>query len=254
MDRPSDPDRGPEVAPGGPVPVTTGTWPAVTLAQIAGIWVLSDIGFYVLLPALDLSTSYNTGAMAVGLYYAFWVGIAVITFWPLYADWARQSTWTTFENRLASYAVWSLSFAGFVLFAAYALPLLPPPAAWIRQWDPPELRVATSWYFLPKSVDILFQQLLIVALVVALSTRSNNILRISACCAGGFGAAHALLALGGMPAGYVIRFMVAATAFGFAFPYLILRVPNGLAYSYIVHWLYYALTAAAPRFFAWSPG
>jgi hypothetical protein len=44
--------------------------------------------------------------------------------------------------------------------------------------------------------------------------------------------------------------MVAAALFGLIFPHLILRVPNGLAYSYIVHWLYYAITVAMPRVFS----
>ena len=44
--------------------------------------------------------------------------------------------------------------------------------------------------------------------------------------------------------------MLSAMAFGALFPYLILRVPNGLAYSYIVHWLYYAFTVAMPHLVA----
>jgi hypothetical protein len=217
-----------------------------TLAQIAAVWAVSDIGFYFLLPVLDLQSSYNAEPVATTLYYVFWVGVAVITFWPLYASWPLYGGAGTFENRITSYAVWSLSFVGCILFAAYVLPLLPPPA-WTEPWSPPEVRVATPWYFLPKSIEILFQQLLIVALVLALSARHYGIRKTSAYCALAFGAAHVLLVFGGVPSGYVVRFVVAATAFGFAFPYLILRVPNGVAYSYIVHWLYYAVTVAMPR-------
>jgi hypothetical protein len=65
-----------------------------------------------------------------------------------------------------------------------------------------------------------------------------------------FGVSHLLLAFGGVPVGYVVRFMVAATLFGFLFPYLILRVPNGLGYSYMLHWIYYAITAVMPRIFS----
>jgi hypothetical protein len=221
------------------------------LVQVAAIWAVSDIGFYFLLPVLGLQPSYNAGSIAIALYYVFWVGIAVITFWPLYASWPLYGTWGTFENRVTSYVVWSLSFAGCILFAAYVLPLLPPPA-WTEPWSPPEVRVATPWYFLPKSIEILFQQLLIVAIVLALAVKKYSIIRISAYCALAFGMAHVLLAFGGVPLGYVIRFMLAATAFGFVFPYLILRVPNGLAYSYIVHWLYYAVTVVMPRIFSSS--
>ena len=219
-----------------------------TLAQIAVVWTVSDIGYYLLLPALDVQPNYNHGPVAITLYYAFWVGIAVITFWPLYGTWSLYGRWTTFQNRLTSYVVWSLSFAGCVLFAAYALPNLPS-VHWKESWTPPEMVVATPWYFLPKSIEILFQQLLVVALVLTLSVQQYSLRRISVYSAVLFGGAHIFLAFGGVPIGYVIRFMLAAAAFGFVFPYLLLRVPNGLAYSYVVHWLYYALSAIMPHIF-----
>ena len=50
--------------------------------------------------------------------------------------------------------------------------------------------------------------------------------------------------------GYVIRFTVSATAFGFASPYLLLRVPNGLAHLYMIHWLYYAASVTLPHIFS----
>jgi hypothetical protein len=219
-----------------------------TVAQIAAIWIVSDVGYYYLLPPLGAQPSYNDGSIAVTLYYAFWIGIAVIVFWPVYASWPQHGLREAFENRLISSLVWSLSFAGCLLFAAYVLPMLPS-ITWEKSWSPPEMVVATPWYFLPKSIDILFQQLLILALVLALAARPYGILRISIYCAVGFGAVHALLAFGDVPLGYVIRFMISAAAFGFIFPYLLLRVPNGLAYSYVVHWVYYALSVILPHIF-----
>ncbi|MEX0852918.1 MAG: hypothetical protein WD036_06505 [Bauldia sp.] len=219
-----------------------------TLAQIAAIWVVSDVGFYVLLPAFGVPASYNAGSVAVTLYYGFWVGIAVITFWPLYATWPLYVKWTTFESRLTSYAIWSLGFAAFVLFAAYVIPALPT-IDWREKWNPPEIVGVTQSYFLPKSVDILFQQLLIVALVLAFADRKYNIRRISLYCAILFGSMHILLAFGGVPFGYVVRFAISAAAFGLFFPYLILRAHNGLAYSYIVHWIYYAISVVIPHIF-----
>jgi hypothetical protein len=218
------------------------------VAQIAAIWTVSDAGYYFLLPVLGVQPNYNSGSVAVTLYYVFWIGIAVITFWPLYATWPQYGRWATFQNPLASYVVWSLAFAGCLLFAAYVLPLLPS-VNWRESWNPPEVVFATPWYFLPKSIDILFQQLLVVALVLALAAQLYSLRKISIYCALAFGAAHALLAFGGVPIGYVIRFMIAAAIFGFVFPFLILRVSNGLAYSYIVHWLYYAVSVMLPHIF-----
>lgn len=220
------------------------------LAQVAAIWVASDLAYYLLLPALGAPLDYNASAVAITLFYVFWTGIAAITFWDLYAGWSTG--WRTFQNRLASYLVWTFAFAGCIAFATYVLPLLPQ-GAWTQPFAPPDVRVATSWYFLPKSVDILFQQLLVLALVLALAARRLNLRTISLTCALLFGATHMLLAFGDVPWRYVIRFMVAATAFGFLFPILILRVPHGLAYSYVLHWLYYAFTVVMPRIFT-PPG
>jgi hypothetical protein len=219
-----------------------------TVAQIAVIWTASDVGYYFLLPAFGVQPNYNDGSVAVTLYYMFWIGISVITFWPMYASWPQYGRWATFENRLTSYLVWSLSFVGCLLFAAYVLPMLPS-VHWKESWTPPEMVVATPWYFLPKSIDILLQQLLVVALVLAMAAQEWSLRKISICCAVAFGVAHGLLAFGGVPWGYAIRFMISAAAFGFLFPYLILRVPNGLAYSYIVHWLYYAVSVVLPHIF-----
>ena len=87
------------------------------------------------------------------------------------------------------------------------------------------------------------------ALVLALAAERFSLRKISIYCALAFGMAHVLLAFGGVPIGYVIRFMISATVFGLLFPYLILRVPNGLAYSYIVHWVYYAVSVILPHIF-----
>lgn len=214
--------------------------PRAVIVQIAAIWILSDLGYYLLLPALGVELSYNTGPMAISLYYLYWTGVAIIAFWPLYARWVR------FDDRIASYAVWTLAFGGGIWFVAAVMPALPA-TDWSQPWTPPDVRLATEWYFLPKSIDILFQQLLVAALVLALAADGASLRRTSLLTAAIFGGAHVLLALGGAPVGYVIRFVVSATLFGLVFPTLILRVPNGLAFAYIVHWLYYAVTASMAR-------
>lgn len=218
----------------------------LVLALIAGIWVASDIGYYFLLPALGQNATYNDGPIATALYYVFWAGVAAITFWPAYASWPLYAKWATFENRLASIVVWSFAFAAAVLFVAYLLPALPQ-FNWRKGWNPPELPLATPWYFLPKSIEILFQQLLVVALVLTLSAENYSLRKISVYCAVLFGAAHILLAFGDVPWGYVARFSILAALFGLVFPYLILRVPNGFAYSYVLHLGYYAITVVIAR-------
>lgn len=216
------------------------------LALIALLWLLSDLGFYFLLPALGIAPDYNSSGVAIALYYAFWGGVAVITFWPQYASWPRFARWPTLDNRLVSLGIWTLAFAAAVWFVARALPALP--AFDMREGvTPPALPLANGWYFLPKSVEILFQQLLVMALVLTLAARGTSLARISMACALLFGASHLLLAVGGAPWGYVARFTLMASLFGLAFPYLLLRVPMGLAYSYMTHWGFYALLLTLVR-------
>ena len=58
---------------------------------------------------------------------------------------------------------------------------------------------------------------------------------------------HLLLMFDQVPWSLVIRFVVVASLFGLVFPVLILRVQNGLAYSFAIHWGYYALTVFLAR-------
>jgi hypothetical protein len=224
------------------------SWLFKVIAQIVLVWVASDLGYYFLLPALGIQPTYNDASMAIAIYYVFWIGIAVITFWPLYRSWSRYGRWKTFGNRLTSYALWTGFFIVVVGFSVYVLPELPA-VSWKESWRPPEFIVATPFYFLPKSIDILFQQLLVVALVLALAAQNLSLRRISIYCSLAFGGIHVLLAFGDEPLRYVVRFMIAASLFGLLFPLLILRVPNGLAYSYAVHWAYYAVSVALPHIF-----
>jgi hypothetical protein len=206
-----------------------------SVALIAAIWVASDLGYYLLLPALGIRPGYNAQPGTIAFYYAAWIAMALPVFWPLYR------AWTPLQNKLQAYAFVLVCVAGVALFAAYGLPSLPP-IVWTESWDAPELMLANEWYFLPKSFEILFQQLLIAALVLAFAAHHYRMQTIAIICALLFGAAHLLLGLGGLPFGYVVRFVAAATVFGLVFPHLILRVRNGFAYSYALHWLYYIVT------------
>ena len=201
----------------------------------AAAWIASNLGYYLLLPAVGIRPGYNVAPFAVGLYYTAWIAIAVVAFWPMYRN------WTPFQNPMRAYIFLFAFVAAVAAFALFGLPKLPS-IIWTESWDAPELMLANEWYFLPKSIEILFQQLLIVALVLALAANNYAISTIAVVCAILFGSAHLLLGFGGLPFGYVVRFAAAAVAFGLLFPHLILRVPNGFAYSYALHWLYYIVT------------
>ncbi len=207
----------------------------IRLAVIAAAWIASDAGYYLLMPMLGLRAGYNTEPIAIALYYTAWVAAVMPAFWPLYR------AWPTVETPVVTHVILIGLLGGIMLFALYGLPALPR-IVWTESWEPPELMRVTAWYFVPKAIEILFQQLLVAALVLILAARRLAVRTISLTCALLFGGMHLFLAFGGMPIGYVLRFVAAATAFGFVFPQLLLRVPNGFAYSYTLHWAYYLAT------------
>ena len=53
------------------------------IALIATIWIVSDLGYYFLLPRLGVIPEYNQSGMAIALYYFYWVGLVVVLFSPL---------------------------------------------------------------------------------------------------------------------------------------------------------------------------
>lgn len=225
----------------------------LTLAGIAVFWVASDIGYYFGLPLIGRQASYNEDPIAVSLYYLFWVGLTVIVFWPVYGTWSRYAAWPTFQNRLVSAAVWCGLYGAGVAFAAFVLPTFPP-ALWPSEWHPaPDIVVATEAYFLPKSLEILFQQLLVVALILTLAARGLRLRTLSLYAAILFGGMHVLLLFGGMPPPVVLRYVVFAGLFGLVMPVFILRIPNGFALSYGTHWAFYAVTILLLRTFGAVP-
>jgi hypothetical protein len=220
--------------------------PLLTVATVCGLWVLSDIGFYFLLPSLGYASSYNENPAAAAVYYFYWVGVSVILLWPVLATWPDHARWRAFGKPALSVAIWTLLLALAVFYVSRVVPVLPPFDSTYRI-APPDMPQAGAWYFLPKSIEILFQQVLIAALVLTLAHAGTGLRRISLLCGGLFGLTHLLLLLGGGPIGYTVRFTGFAAVFGLVFPVLFLRVPNGFAFSYAAHWLFYAAAIAVAR-------
>lgn len=218
------------------------TWQSVCIvvALISAIWTVSNIGYYQYAQFLNLG-GYNDEPIAFSVYYAVWCLLALAVFHPPISEWAKQEA--PGEDRLAPI----IMFAGCAVFAFWALPQMPDAAIQTDQ-AVAEIIVAQPWYFIPKSVEIIFQQILITALVVSLATMrlpSRTIALISALLFGGF---HLTLAFNGANPFYVERYTLAATLFGAATPYLIIKMRNGFVYSYALHWSWYAFDTAIWRF------
>lgn len=109
--------------------------------------------------------------------------------------------------------------------------------------------MATTAYFFPKTVEIVFQQLLVLAMIVSLSIDGLPLRTIALFSALLFGGMHILLAFSGLPPRAVIIFIAASTTFGLILPRLILMTRFGLATAFALHWIFYAAVLAQARIF-----
>lgn len=93
-------------------------------------------------------------------------------------------------------------------------------------------------YLAPKIFEIIFQQIMIVALTIMLSQIGLNVVAIVAVFAVLFGFAHVgIFKTDGKFWGWF--FTITATISAFIFPVLILKVEYGFVYSFILHLLFY---------------
>jgi hypothetical protein len=99
-------------------------------------------------------------------------------------------------------------------FAAIVLPALPTVSVRLAPPDPPEFLFASGRHCLPKSSDILFQRVLIAAMIHTAAQLNFRLGAIALGICAPFGDFHLLLALNGAMALHVARFTVAACLFG----------------------------------------
>jgi hypothetical protein len=219
------------------------------LAWLAGLWLVSDLGYYFGLPALGIGTDYNVNPMPIATFYLFWSGLAAIVFWPLYSRWNANGPFPTLRNRVLAALIWAAIFVAVLAFLLWGLPALPM-ATWPAEMgEPPDLLMAAPAYFFPKTVEIVFQQLLVLAMIVSLSIDGLPLRTISIFSALLFGGMHILLAFSGIPPRAILMFIVASTAFGLILPRLILQTRFGLAAAFVLHWTFYAAVLAQARIF-----
>jgi len=98
-------------------------------------------------------------------------------------------------------------------------------------------------YLVSKSFEVLFQQLVIVALTLLLAATGLSMMGIVLTFLLLFGVLHLpMLLIVGTRLG--LAYALAAATFAVVFPVLILRVHDGFVYSYAAHWFAYMLAGA----------
>lgn len=207
-------------------------------AIVAALWSLSSYLYFWLEPRVGAQIGYNDAPIVFAFFYALWSAMAFAIF---QRDYRRLGDLSATWGRGAAIAVAVFVAAAFVLTVAFKLPTM----EWDRPNTPVQFFHATGWYAVPKSMEILFQQLLVAALVAAVWRQGYRLWQISCVVAVLFGAFHLTLGLSYPNPLYVMRYSVAATIFGALVPVFLLRVPNGFLISYAVHWIYYAVDYVA---------
>jgi len=203
------------------------------LGEVAILWTVANLGYYSILPALGVELSYNEAPIAIAIYFLLWAIIGVLFFWDLFSRWLKV------DSRIWLYGIGSLVFASTVWALLYALSIMPQPDGLVVA-PFTDILFATPWYFLPKAVEILVQQVLITALVLSLDFRFDSLTKVVTAYVLTFGGAHVIMfALSGAPTPYAAIMTTGAVLSSLVFPYLILRVKGGFVYSYIIHFMFY---------------
>ena len=211
---------------------------APVLATVAALWMVSSWCYYALVDALGVDSGYDDFPILFAGFYLIWSGIALVLFRPV------LSVHVT-PRRIAGHFVALLPIL--LVYAAYVtlmLPLLPEVSVLRAPPNPPEFMFASAWYYLPKSVDILFQQILVATMVLSAFRARFGLPAISIGMAVLFGGFHLLLIFDGFTSLYVTRFTIAASIFGLLIPWLYLRTRYGFRWAYGLHWSFYAVDAA----------
>lgn len=207
-----------------------------TFAISALLWGASSVGYFWLLPPLGTEDGYNDAPIIFASFYAAWSAFAFVLCRGAYS---RQ---VDFEHPRRYLVPVLLMTVALVIFVTGILPKVPAMMV-ATGTEPAEHFFASTWYFLPKSAEVLFQQLLVAAIIFDLSALALPIGLIALIVASTFGAFHFSLVFVYENFDYVWRFAVAATLFGAIAPYLLLRLRLGFLYSFGLHWAFYAVLA-----------
>lgn len=212
-----------------------------TLGEVAALWTVANMGYYIVLPLFGFQLSYNSAPIVIACYFLLWAIISTLFFWDLFKKniTEKHYVWT--------YGLLSLGSAGLIWGMLYLFSFLPAPQVPLLSFNT-DILFSTPWYFLPKSIEILVQQILIAVIVLEFYSRFNSLKETVISYAICFGGAHVLLfSLNGAPTPYALMMIIGSILSALIFPYLILRVRGGFIYAYVIHLVFYIILATLLR-------
>lgn len=207
-----------------------------TFGLAAAIWAAATLSYYWLLEPLGVEDGLNDAAVFYAAFYTAWAAVAFLAFRRSHFGWLTAGMIRRYIRPGILLAV--------VLFgiAAIGIPSLPD-LPFGSPDGPPHPFEMTSAYFLPKSAEILLQQLLIAAITIELKSSQLTDIKVAALVGLLFGGAHVMLACIYPEPFVIVRLTIAATLLGALAPWLMLRLRAGFLVSYAVHWSLYAWLA-----------
>jgi len=190
------------------------------IGLIAALWSISSIGYYDIKDWMRLSNGYLEAPFLYSAYYLGFTLAAVLLFWQRLQNW----------QPLAHGARPVIVVIGMIaMFTILVLPALPEIDVSLAPSNPPEFMFAGAAYYIPKTVEILFQQVLILTIVLVFVSFGWPVFQISLLTAALFGLFHLALIFNGATSFYVARFTIAATCFGAQRIYAFRAVDLGLS-------------------------
>lgn len=191
------------------------------------IWILGWIGFLVLnKKGIDYIKKYYL----TSLYFLFMSLLPVIIFWEDFSSY-------NFQWEFLPILLIASTFILNILMYNYIRKNYKKPEKLIKQNPLNFFLRLENKYLVSKSFNILFQQVMILILVILLK-QSLSLDKIIISFAIFFGLGHLFLSFF-MGKFFSIFFTIFAVLSAIIFPIIILYVPSGFIYTYIIHWIFY---------------
>jgi hypothetical protein len=206
--------------------------PIIDILMVGVLWSVSSVGYYAIKEWAGLSNGYKDAPFLYSAYYLGFTILAALLFQHCLRKW----------QPLAHGVFPILAVSGLrAICTRIVLPALPDIDLSIAPLDPPEFMFANAVYYVPKSFEILFQQVLILTIVLLFSAFGWQTSQVGILTAILFGLFHLSLIFNDVTAFYVARFTIAAICFGAIVPSLMLATRNGATLSYGLHWGFYVV-------------
>ncbi len=218
---------------------------ARSIVDVFAIWIVANIGYFTLFPAIGYELDYNVSPISIAAYFLLCAGFSIYYFWPLF----KHSL--ALDERIWVESILSLGLAAFISALLYGLSHLPDLSG-PSNAPYTDILLATPWYFMPKMAEILLQQVLIAVLVLELFERLRSLYRTVIWYSVIFGGAHVFIfAFTDASSQHATFMTLGALMSSLLFPYLLLRVRGGFVYTYTLHVLFYI--ALALILHTWPP-